>query len=192
MKDIQSYLHSLTWDGTRRLDKWLSTYLGAKVNLETSRSGAHWAVSAVARAFQPGCKADHCLVLEGPQGGGRLADASILGGEFFGSGTSPSDLQGRWIIEISPSSRPASSLPAFLARTSDLYRSPFSKIVQNAPRACVFVLTTSDPSSLKPERRFSPVSVSPRLSLDRLRKDIHQIWAEACVRYHAGEIWWRS
>ena len=52
--------------------KWLSTYLGVdRTRPIPGRSGRAWFVlPAVARVFQPGCKADHCLILEGPQGAG--------------------------------------------------------------------------------------------------------------------------
>jgi predicted P-loop ATPase len=65
---VREYLDPLTWDGTKRLDTWLSLYLGAEPNEYTAAVGARWLISAVARIYQPGAKADCCLILEGVQG----------------------------------------------------------------------------------------------------------------------------
>jgi predicted P-loop ATPase len=71
------------------LDSWLHTYLGVKVeevaknasdekrqaaeakNAYVRQVGRKWLISAVARAYKPGCKVDHALILEGPQEAGK-------------------------------------------------------------------------------------------------------------------------
>src|SRR5215468_64998 len=55
-------------DGVERLDRWLSTYLGAKDTEHSGAVGSRWWLSAVARISAPGATADCCLILEGPQG----------------------------------------------------------------------------------------------------------------------------
>ena len=78
---FRDYLDSLPeWDGQERIDFWLEEYLGVKaphdVELVESTDtlayirdvSAKFLVGAVARAKQPGCKHDTCLILEGPQG----------------------------------------------------------------------------------------------------------------------------
>jgi predicted P-loop ATPase len=65
---VRAYLQGVAWDGVEPLDRWLSTYLGAD-DTEYSRAvGSRWLISAVARIFRPGAKADCCLILEGSQG----------------------------------------------------------------------------------------------------------------------------
>jgi predicted P-loop ATPase len=61
------YFNSITWDGTSRLDTWLATYVGATDCPYTRAVGPCWMISAVARIFKPGCKADWVLVLEAPK-----------------------------------------------------------------------------------------------------------------------------
>ena len=46
---VRTYFEGLTWDGERRLDLWLSTYLGTEQSEYTSAVGAMWVISAVAR-----------------------------------------------------------------------------------------------------------------------------------------------
>ena len=65
---VRDFFDALVWDGTTRLDTWLPTYLHAD-NTEYARAvGPRFLISAVARIYEPGCKVDHVLVLEGPQG----------------------------------------------------------------------------------------------------------------------------
>jgi hypothetical protein len=71
------------WDGRRRLDRWLCEALGAADSEYTRAVGRAWLVSAMARAFSPGCKADHLLLLEGGQGIGKSTALSILGGDGY-------------------------------------------------------------------------------------------------------------
>jgi putative DNA primase/helicase len=68
---ILQYLSELIWDGVERLDTWAIDYLGCDDNPYVRGVSACWPISAIARVRQPGCKADSCLILEGPQNLGK-------------------------------------------------------------------------------------------------------------------------
>ena len=80
---IREYLESLTWDGVRRIDVWLTKYLGANFTTYTRAVGTRCLISAVARVFRPGCKVDTCLILEGPQGALKSTALHVLAGDAF-------------------------------------------------------------------------------------------------------------
>ena len=60
---LTDHLDGLQWDGTPRLDQWLTTYFGVADSPYTRFVGRAWLVSALARAYRPGCQADYSLVL---------------------------------------------------------------------------------------------------------------------------------
>ena len=78
---VRRYLDSLAWDGTPRIDRWLITYCSAQDTELTRAYSAMWLISAVARIYQPGCKVDTCLILEGEQGDRKSMAFQVLGGE---------------------------------------------------------------------------------------------------------------
>jgi len=97
---INPVLHFLqdceaAWDQQPRLAKWLTTYAGVEIedpahSQYVEEVGIKWAVSAVARVMEPGCKADGVLILEGSQGAGKSTAAKVLAGsEFFGDSLPP-------------------------------------------------------------------------------------------------------
>ena len=71
------------------MDNWLSGYLGAE-NTEYSRAvGSRWLISAIARIFRPGAKADCCLIMEGPQ---------VPAGEVYAAQEAPNGELGFYLV----------------------------------------------------------------------------------------------
>jgi len=55
---LRDYLDGLEWDETRRTNNWLTNYLGADDSPYTRAVGEAFLISAVARIYRPGVKAD--------------------------------------------------------------------------------------------------------------------------------------
>ena len=203
------------WDGKARLDDWLVTHCKAVTKTDDGRDigdyikavGCRWVISAVARAFQPGCKADCMLVLEGKQGARKSSAVRVLteavGVEYFREGfhlgAGKDDfiaLRGRLVIEWGELSglgkKDRNELKVFLSQQTDSYRQSYGIHEKDWPRTAVFCGTTNDGGYLADPsggRRFWPVTVG-KIDLEQLRRDAPMLWAEAVVRYKAGGIWW--
>ena len=151
---VRNYLETVAWDGVQRLDRWLATYLGAEDTNYTRAVGARWLISAVARIYRPGVKADCCLILEGPQGIKKSTALKTLAGAYFtdeladlGSKDSALQTRGVWIIELSEldtlSRSEVGRIKAFMSRTTDRFRPPYGKRLIESPRQCVFAGTVN-------------------------------------------------
>lgn len=80
---LQEWIAALpAWDGVRRLDTWLSTYLGCPDTPYHRVTGRAWLRAAMARAKQPGLLVDIVPVLQGTQKAGKNRAIEIL----FGGG----------------------------------------------------------------------------------------------------------
>jgi predicted P-loop ATPase len=191
-------------DGEPRVDNWLTRYAGVKPTPYTSAVGRCWLISAVARIFKPGCKADSALVLIGGEGVGKSTLCRTLGGPWFSDNLpdlsdqkeSANHLIGQWIIEMSELAslnKAAMNLTkAFLSREQDIYRPYYGRAVVRRPRQSVFIATSNmyeplrDPTGA---RRFWPVMVGI-MDIPQLIIDLEQLWAEALLLYQEGAKWW--
>lgn len=203
---IRAWLETLVWDGEPRLTGWLATYLGATASTYTEAVGARWLISAVARAMEPGCKADAVLMLQGPQGCGKSTALATLGGGWYtddvpdlsGGKDAQLALRGVWLLELSELDALGQAedkrIKAFFSRSVDRYRPPYGARMIAVPRSCVLAGTTNAQTYLKDEtggRRFWPVSVAHEVPVDlnALRADRMQLWAEAVQAWRDGAAW---
>lgn len=200
---VRDYIDSLTWDGVSRLGTLLAQGFGAVGDAEfLADAGTKFAIGAVARVYDPGCQMDNMLVLTGQQGVGKSTGLRVLSNGWFADSPLPvgdkdsyMQLGGRLFYEISEldSFRKAENtrIKAFISSRFDSFRPPFGRHVVERPRQTVLVGTTNEDQFLTDptgSRRFVPVRVT-KVNIAWLSEFRDAVWAEALVRYRAGEIW---
>lgn len=213
---VKDALNKLVWDGKSRINgnedglPFFAEYFGAEDTEINRLFGEKWLIGAVARAMKPGCKMDTMIVLEGPQGLQKSTSLQVLSdglvkGVFTDEMSDPNSkdaalqMQGRWIIEIAEldsfSKATVTGIKSWLARSTDRFRRPYGKVVEEFPRSCVMAGTVNplgnagylkDPTG---GRRFWPVETT-YIDIERLKIDAQQIWAEALHLYKQGIKWW--
>ena len=207
----REYLSRLAWDRRPRLDRWLTHYLGADEQPPEYLSlvGSKWLIGAVSRVFEPGCKFDSVLILEGTQGLGKsmaLRSLATFGGQDFfldsvgdiRSKDTLMTMQGKLIVEIAElaSFRKSENeeIKAFITRQVDEYRPPYGRTVIRRPRYFVLAGSTNelDEGYLTDDtgnRRYWPVKCK-NIDAASMARDSEQLWAEAVERYRQGERTW--
>lgn len=201
---VGDYLNTLVWDGKTQCGNWLEYYLGVERNEYTAAVAVCFMVSAVARIYQPGCKADCAMILEGPQGLRKSSALKALAGPWFtdeisdfGSKDAAMQLAGAWFVELaeldSMNRSEVGRTKAFMSRAVDRYRPPWGKRVIEQPRQCIFAGTVNHGEYLRDEtgaRRFWPIKCGAKIDLDGLRAARDQLWAHAVHLYKEGAKWW--
>jgi hypothetical protein len=186
------------WDGTPRIDLWLSRYFGAKGPAEyLAQVFRKWLVASVARTYEPGLKFDWMPILEGAQGTGKSSFGAILFGQKYFADWLPvlSDkdaalgLQGIRCVEFGELDQlrrnELETTKAFVTRQVDKVRPPYGRRSLEIARQCVFFGTTNQDYYLKDDtgnRRFKPIEVG-ELDFSALARDREQLWAEALWIY---------
>jgi predicted P-loop ATPase len=205
---VRDHFECLVWDGVPRLDTWLIKYFHAPKSDYIRAIGPRYLISAVARIYRPGCKVDHLIILEGPQGKQKSEALRTLAirDEWFidrlshlASKDAALEIAGVLIAEIGEMDAIlrawSSTAKAFISRRHDRFRPPYGKHTVSLPRQLVFAATINPPAGgyLKDPtgaRRFWPVACEGMVDCEGLEKACSQLWAEAVHRFKADEPWW--
>jgi predicted P-loop ATPase len=203
---VREYLHGLTWDGTSRLDNWLTTCFGAEHKIATKAMGRKALISAVARTMRPGCKVDHVLILEGPEGVGKssVIEALCPDPRWFsdqlgemGTPDSKRNMRGFWLIELAElssirSAKDIEHVKAFVTIREDKFVDKWKVHQTRLLRQCIFIGTTNSSEYLISDtgnRRWWPVKCPNLANVGAVILDRDQLWAEAVSAFQAGEPW---
>lgn len=207
---IIDYLNGLKWDGVPRVDKWLTTYVGVEDTPLHSEYGRLVLFAACRRAFEPGCKWDHVLSLEGGEGKDKSTLVKVMAGAkdpegicvYFSDSTILDKdekqqmelLAGVWFYELSEMAGLPNAdkrkVKAFVVRQEDRARAAYAYFRSRQPRSSIMIATiNTDPVTgeiveyLNPGdlRRWWPVGVG-HIDIPALIRDRDQLFAEAMAR----------
>jgi hypothetical protein len=203
------WLSELQWDGTERLNSMGEDYFGVSVGEDQLERiiFRKLMIGAVARQFNPGCKFDLMIVLEGAQGTRKsTALRTLFGNPYvaswehdFNTKDFRQQLQGNVCIEVAELAAfqrsEMNAIKSILSETVDVFRPSYGRTVERRPRRCVMVGTSNDDSYLSDvegNRRFVPVKCG-MIEVESLAGVRDQLFAEAVAAYRAGGAdarWW--
>jgi hypothetical protein len=200
---VLEYLAGLTWDGTARIERLFADYIPCGDDAYTHAVARCFMIGAVRRQRQPGCKFDTMPVIQGPQGWLKsTALQTLFGADWFSDADLGSlrdkdaamKLRGIWVQEFaeidSLTRAETGALKAFLSRATDRQRDPYGRVVEDAPRRCVFCGTVNEGGYLKDAtggRRFWPLELRVPIDVSVIARDRDQLWAEAATLEAKGE-----
>lgn len=163
-------------------------------------------IAAVARAFEPGCKVDTVLILQGKQGYRKTTFfQTLFTPEYFmtlGDAGNERDellsLHQHWCIEYgefetAASKKDVSAMKNFLSRQVDNFREPYGSRAENHLRRFVLCGTTNKDQFLFDEtgnRRFWVVNIPQPINLSWVEQYRDEVWSAAVALYQAGQQWW--
>lgn len=203
---IQDWLKSLTWDGTPRIHDWLIRLCQAEDNALNRAYCPRILQSAVARAFEPGCKVDTMPGLLGKQGGGKsslwLALAGTLNGrrlhvvfnEKIGSDNGTRVLHSSWFTDLDECGalkrcRDPEIPKQWITKSEDAIIQKYKNEVERWPRSSILVCSANPGDIIKDPagaRRYWVIKVGT-VDLRGIAREREQLWAEAVVRYRAWQ-----
>jgi predicted P-loop ATPase len=165
-------------------------------------------IAAVARAYQPGCKVDTALILQGRQGGKKSTFFEVLASkDWFDDSFAKSSekdevvkLHKVWIVEWAEletvfKRRDVANVKAFLTCKRDVVRPAYARDFKELDRQSIIVGSTNEAEFLADptgNRRYWVIPVARRIDIDQLQQERDLIWAAAVAAYRAGEAWWLS
>ena len=190
------------------LDKVATNYLGTKDELYDAMFSV-WLTALVARAFNPGCKFDNCLVLQGAEGIRKSPFLKALAGnkEWVCDSWQQQEqklymaIDQCWIYELAEldhmtTKKDQGALKAMFSTATDTYAKPYARGIGKFPRPSVFAATSnrfdflSDPSASHRRYWIIPLTQDPEkkeyLDAEKVKADRDAILKAAIVEYRKG------
>jgi hypothetical protein len=215
---VRDYLDDVAkkWDGKPRVTTWLMKYVGAAMITQQNANGIYestgyieevgkmFLVGMVARIYEPGCKFDYMLILEGEQGLEKSKMCETLVGEEYFSDDLPDlkdkdakmHLRGKWLVEMAEMHAYAraeiNAYKKFASRQIERYRPTYGRKDVFERRTACFIGTTNKLVYLRDEtgnRRSWPVTTT-QIDIEALKHDRDQLWGEAVHLYRKRVHWW--
>jgi predicted P-loop ATPase len=157
-----------------------------------------FAIGGVDRIFDPGCKHDDALILQGKQGIGKSTFFRVLAGSDFFCDRLQGDLTNKdqiallqrfFVLEWSELDKHfgldrSDSIKAGLRAPDDDYRPPYGKEPKRVERRCLIVGTTNKQNFLKDEtgnRTFHVIPVDCTIDIEKTKALRELFWACAIV-----------
>jgi hypothetical protein len=206
---IRDWLNTLKWDGVKRADGLLPTYLGTNDSPYERAISKATMLSLVTKVFVPGYPYDILPVIEGKQGILKsTALRTLVSAPWYGEAISFFTLTtkevmevalGKWLLELSElsglrSKKDSDHIKAQLSVTHDRARPAYGRATVEMGRQWTPVSTTNSSRYLVfdedgEHRRFYPTiaGVVHEIEIDKLTQDREQLFAEAMVLYRNGE-----
>lgn len=201
---VKDLLELIRWDGIPRIDTFFADKFGADKNVYTAEALRLFLIAAIARVYDPGCKFDNMLILQGKQATGKSTFFRVLGETFgrdaFGEIGSAhiknrkllgEDAAGKIILEYSEldgmKQARSERLKATITSQNDQHRMSYGVLSEEFPRKYVIGGTTNSAAYLTDptgNRRFWPIPIKQEYILDD--DTALQLWAEAYELYKAG------
>lgn len=200
---IRERIEAIRWDEKDHITYILQNVLKCSESAYTKECARLLFAGGIRRLYEPGCKFDTVVVLQGAhQGEGKSTFLRwmALDDDWFGvlktfdPQKGAEALSNKWIVEIEELAALRKAeievVKGFISQQSDNYRRPYERTTSDVKRKCIMAGTTnalqflSDPTG---NRRFLPIEVHSRAEVDlypkekEIRTEIEQCWAEA---YH--------
>lgn len=189
------WLRSLEWDGVKRIDGFMPTYLGSKDSEYTRAVGRYMWTALAGRCLQPGVKADMAIVLVTPIQGKMkttMIETLVPDPDWFVEldlGLKDDDLgrlmRGKLVCELSElrglAGKDSESIKSWISRKFDGWTPKYKEHAITAHRRCIFIGTTNEDNFLADatgERRWLPLYIK-QAYIKLIAADRDQLWAEA-------------
>jgi hypothetical protein len=197
----EQWLSGLEWDGVKRVETFMSDYVGARDSAYARAVSAYTWSALAARVLSPGCQLDMAPVWIGEQGVGKTQGlkAMVPAIEHYVEidlGSRDTDaarmMRGALLGELAElkglNSRDSESIKAFITRTHERWIPKYRELPTTFPRRLLFIGTTNESEFLADstgERRWLPIHVGVTHDVDReaIARDRAQLWAEARVMF---------